>query len=319
MIRYLTQEQIDKDLWDECIRNAFNGMIYGYSWYLDIVAGQWDALVENDYERVFPLTWRKRAGIFYLHQPFFTQQLGIFSRSILTDEVAGQFVSAIPGKFRLVEINMNQHNKLTTSGIDVLMNRNHELDLIDSYEHLHKRYSQNLTRTLRKAGGNSLSLSRDIRPDEVIELFRQHRGRTVSTLKKRDYQCLRRLIYTLIYKGKAQVWGVYTAQNELAAGAFFVFSHRKSIFLFSGTSSQGRETGAMSFLIDRFIDEHAQTHLTLDFEGSNDPGLARFYKSFGSRETFYPSIRINRIPFPARWLVTSIKKTRRIIDTSPGL
>ncbi len=42
---------------------AFNGLIYAKSWYLDIVADQWDALVENDYEKIFPLVHRKKYGI----------------------------------------------------------------------------------------------------------------------------------------------------------------------------------------------------------------------------------------------------------------
>ncbi|MCK4361546.1 MAG: hypothetical protein KAV70_07350, partial [Bacteroidales bacterium] len=81
MIKHLTYQQINKSKWDECIKKSFNGIIYGYSWYLDIVCKHWEALVENDYERVFPLTTGKKFGINYLYQPFFTQQLGVFSKN----------------------------------------------------------------------------------------------------------------------------------------------------------------------------------------------------------------------------------------------
>jgi hypothetical protein len=293
--------------------NAFNGMIYAYSWYLDVVSDDWDALVENDYERVFPLTWRKKGGICYLYQPFFTQQLGIFSRSLLSDEIVERFLKAIPRRFRFVEINLNAHNKVTSQKYHPTSNRNHELDLIDTYDHLQKSYSQNLKRTLRKAEGNKLVIVKDIRPDEVIDVFCKHKGQTVRTLREHDYIRLRKLIYTIMYKGKAQVWGVYSNDNELVAGAVFLFSNRKAVFLFSGTSDRAREIGAMPYLIDQFIREHAQTHLTLDFEGSNNPDLARFYKSFGSKETDYTSIRLNRLPFPISLFITLIKKTKTIL------
>ena len=52
MIKYLTHNNIDKTRWDECIRRSFNGNIYAWSWYLDIVHPQWEALIENNYERV---------------------------------------------------------------------------------------------------------------------------------------------------------------------------------------------------------------------------------------------------------------------------
>src|ERR1700692_3437990 len=79
MIHYLKHNAIDKRRWDEAIDRAFNGMIYAKSWYLDIVSPQWDALVSDDYRAVMPLTWRRKFGVYYLYQPFFTQQLGVFT------------------------------------------------------------------------------------------------------------------------------------------------------------------------------------------------------------------------------------------------
>lgn len=59
-IQLLSQNQIDKTKWDICIDQAPNGLIYAYSWYLDTMAKNWDALVYNDYELVMPLTWKKK-------------------------------------------------------------------------------------------------------------------------------------------------------------------------------------------------------------------------------------------------------------------
>ena len=42
MITYLTHDQIDKTLWDHCIAQAPNGLVYAWSWYLDIVHPGWD-------------------------------------------------------------------------------------------------------------------------------------------------------------------------------------------------------------------------------------------------------------------------------------
>lgn len=295
MIRHLTYNEVDTEKWDECIRNSLNGMIYAYSWYLDLVNEHWEALVKNDYECVMPLTPGKKFGISYLYQPNFTQQLGIFSRNHLTAQLVQEFLDAIPRRFRFIEINLNTHNNIKTPGNNFIPWKTHELDLINNYENIARNYSTNLKRNLKKAAKASLSIVENPKPENVIRIFRENKGRQISNLKDKDYDLLRRLIYVMIYKRTALVVGAYNEMNELCAGAFLVYSGRKVIFYFSGTNQHARETAAMPFLIDDFIHKNAGSHLTLDFEGSNDPNLARFYKSFGAEEVHYFHYKHSRL------------------------
>lgn len=55
-------------------------------------------------------------------------------------------------------------------------------------------------------------------------------------------------------------------------------------------------------MIDSFIKEHSREDNILDFEGSMDVNLARFYKSFGSKEVVYLQILKNNLPVIIRWL-----------------
>lgn len=296
MIQYITRNNIDEDKWNSCIKRSFNGNLYGNSWFLDIVGGEWDALVENDYERVFPLVHRKKFGISYIYQPFFTQQLGLYSTSMLNTEILNQFIWAIPAKYRHVEINLNTLNKADDQKFRLIPQLNHELDLINQYDKIREGYAENLSRNIKKAEKAGLSLSKNIRPDDVIALFRENRGQQFPHLKEADYLRLKRIAYTCMYKGIAGIWGAYDQRNSLCAGAFFIQSNNKAVFLFSGLSDEGRQSGAMPYLIDAYIRQHAGHHLTFDFDGSNDPNLARFYKSFGSKECVYQRLHLNRLP-----------------------
>ncbi|RLD51238.1 MAG: hypothetical protein DRJ05_18640 [Bacteroidetes bacterium] len=311
MIKYLTNEEIDRKKWDACIQDAFNGMVYACSWYLDIVAEGWEALIENDYESVFPLVNGKKWGINYLFQPAFTQQLGIFSKNLLTEKVVEDFLLAIPGKYKFAEINLNTFNKVDPEKFQIDFWKNHELDLIKAYDGLFRSYSTNLRRNVRKGIKSNLSVLKSTRPEEIITLFRNNRGREINVLSEEHYHQLQRISYTGIYKGLIQTYAVYTSENDLCAGAIFLKNKKKMIFLFSGLSSTGKEKGAMPYLIDAFIKDHAQQHLTLDFEGSNDPDLARFYKSFGSEECFYPHLKSDRMPGIIRLGVKLAKKMRK--------
>ncbi len=315
MIRYLKHHEIDKTKWDICIRNSFNGNIYAWSWYLDIVHKNWEALVEGDYKRVFPLTGNKRFGIHYLFQPFFAQQLGIYSPQILNPQIIEDFLKAIPKHYRYVEIRLNTHNKITKNAqFNISQHRNHELDLIHTYEKLYRNYNTNTKRNLKKADAAGLTLMKNIRPEEIINLFRQNRGRTISHWNDREYNRLIKLVYAGLYKGVALVYGAYTPNNDLCAGAVFMKSHGKIVFLFSGANQIGRESQALSFLLDLVIREHAPGQYVFDFEGSDNDKLARYYKGFGSKETSYPGIHINRLQAPLRIMVKSVKKARQFTN-----
>lgn len=308
MIRFLKHAEIDKLKWDACIKSAFNGNLYAWSWYLDIVHPEWNALVENDYERVFPLTGKSKFGLSYLFQPFFAQQLGVFSKTILNQEIVLSFIAAIPKIYRFAEIRLNTHNKLEKANLGVSLHKNHELDLINSYDKTYKNYSTNTKRNLKKAAQHNLQLAKNVRPELVIELFRENRGRTISHWNDLEYNRLKHLTYTGIYRGQAFVYGVYSKPNELCAGAIFMLSHGKLVFLFSGANQQAKDNHALSFLIDEIIKAYSQKQLVFDFEGSDQDGLARYYKGFGSKKTYYPGIKINRLPFLGRLALRLVKR-----------
>lgn len=311
MIHFLKNQEIDMSKWDDCIGHSFNGIFYAYSWYLDMVSPGWVALVENDYESVMPLPIRKKWGVAYIYQPFFVQQLGIFSRVSVSSEVTARFVAAIPGRFRFADINLNTFNSLDSfSGITLQRMRTYELDLIQSYPEIRKGYSVNTARNLKKAEKTGVFVARQGRPEEIIAAFRQHRGRTLKSFSGNDYNVLKHLIYAGIHKGMVHTYSAYTAENNFCAGAIFYRSHKKVVFLFSAITDEGKASSAMYMIVDHFIKEHAAKELILDFEGSNDPGLARFYSSFGSKECVFLRLQMNRLPCvlkPLAQLYTRLK------------
>ena len=296
MIRYLKHAEIDKIKWDECIDFAVNGIIYVRSWYLDIVSPGWDALVQEDYKSVFPLTHRRKFCVHYLYQPFFTQQTGIFSRDHLTETLVESFIKAIPSHFRFAEINLNSMNKIDPLRYSCKPRVNLELDLIDIYENNQKKYDQNTRRNLKKAMNSGLIMSRKVEPDELITLFRENFGKKEGILGFRDYETLRKLMRNCIKRQAAITLGICSPEGRLCAGVFFLQDKSRWIFHFAASDPRARETGAMFMLVDSFIREHSGQPVILDFEGSNDQNVARFYKGFGGFEGKYYQLTLNRLP-----------------------
>jgi len=302
LIQYLHHEQIDKQLWDNAISKSSNGLVYAYSWYLDVVCKNWEALVLGNYEAIMPLTSKKKFTINYLYNPFFVQQLGVFS-NMKTDAILVQtFINSIPEKFKFIEINLNSANEIELKKGKVSPNQNFELNLLHSYEYLKNRYSGNNKRNLKKALTFKLQILENIQTKKIIDLFKHDKGATVKNLKKPQYTMLENLIGVAEKHTKVLKFGVANEKNKLIAGAVFIFTNSKITFLFSGNSSEGKQKAAMFFVIDNIIKTFSNQNLILDFEGSNQTGLANFYKSFGSINSPYQTVKINRLPKPIKWL-----------------
>ncbi len=292
MIKYYPNKEINKRKWDECVSSSVNGRIYAYSWYLDCVADQWDALIFGNYHAVFPLPYRIKWGIKYVYQPVFTQQLGLFSKIKITPSLLENFIQNIPAHFKYVNLNLNQHNRLYTRLFRVESKQNIEMDLLADYSILRDKYSTNLKRNLKKATDAKLTIFENLKPDAIIRLFHENQADQFGNISPSDYTRLLRLVYKALQLGHAEVWGAYTSENNLCCGAIFLRSHKRLTFLFSGTDKDARKNAALPFVLNAFIEANANKELVFDFEGSNYSSLARFYLGFGGQTISYSQIHI---------------------------
>jgi hypothetical protein len=48
--------------------------------------------------------------------------------------------------------------------------------------------------------------------------------------------------------------------------------------------------------------------VVFDFEGSDNENLGRYYKGFGSKQTSYPGVAINRLPFLLKMAMKLIRR-----------
>ena len=308
MIRLLKHNEINKRRWDDCINKSFNGNVYALSWYLDIVHPNWNALIENDYERVMPLTNSKKFGLSYMFQPFFVQQLGVFSTSQLSQEDVANFIKAIPQQYLLTQYRLNSYNKVDYDSDIIAKHRNVELDLIYDYQYLYNNYNNNTKRNLAKAEAAGLSINNNINPEIIINIFRNNRGKDVKHWKDKEYNRLLELINTAISQECCFTIGINDLDNNTIAGAVFMHSHDRIIFLFSGSDEAHKDKHALTMLLDNVIREFSETQYTLDFEGSDNDGLARFYKGFGGAEVFYPEVKYNNLKGILKFIYKLMRK-----------
>jgi len=303
LIRHLRHTEIDKHKWDNTLKLSPNGIVYASSWYLDIVSPGWEALMEDDYKFIFPLCKRSKYGFNYLYQPHFTQQGGLFSISgNPTTEKVKQFLASIPENFKLIEINLNTSNHIDAFGKGIISKRRtHHLSLRLPLEELRKNYSDNLKRNLKKSKQFEQTLESSNEVKAIIALFRSERGKNIEQLGDKEYAMLEKIISVAQKRNEVEILLTKNNSGRITAGAVFLKSFMSYIFLFSATGNEARESGSMSLIIDHFIEKHQGENKLLDFEGSMNDDLSRFYRSYGSQEIVYLQIRKNTLPIPIRW------------------
>ena len=296
-IRYRKRHEIDNDKWNLCIETAPNGLIYAYSFYLDGTADNWDALILNDYEAVMPLPWRKKIGFYYLYQPFFSAQLGVFGNNINANLVEN-FLKAIPSKFKLWELSLNHQNIFRLNSFRLFERVNFVLPLNHAYETLYTNYRESIKRNIKKSVQYGCHKKTDFDIDDVIELSRQQK----HIASDDEFQKFKNLYLLLKDKSASKTYGIFSDKNELIASCVFTFSHNRAYYILVGNHPNGRTLGASHALIDAFIKDYAGQNLTLDFEGSDIKNLAFFYSSFGAMEEKYAAIKVNALPWYVKWM-----------------
>jgi hypothetical protein len=264
------------------------------------MARRWDGLVLNDYEAVMPLTWNRKYGVSYLHQPFLAAQLGLFGNGI-NRELLELFLKNIPSRFRYWDFYLNHGNLFSLDFFNLYQRTNYVLKLDQPYQSLYTHYRENIQRNIRRAEQNGCKAIKGFDVEKVIALaIEQMRAYTRESSENADR--FRKLYQFLLTRKQAITYGIVSASGKLIASCVFLFSHNRAYYILVGNHPDGRTIGASHFLIDSFIRDHAEKKIVLDFEGSDIRNLAFFYSSFGATEENFSAVRLNRLPFYLKWL-----------------
>lgn len=292
-MKFLPHASIDKIRWDECVQNSPNFLIYGLSWYLDVVSPNWSALVLGNYEAVMPLPFRYKYGIRYLSQPLFTQQLGVFGEADVTiflQEAQKHFGYAAHINLQ-TEVVFPTQKTLQT----------HILALNKPYQELSQHYTHDRQQNLKRSWKEDWQRvkSEDIEP--LIELFAQnHAQRIGGGVSAEAYPILRNLFLVIEQRGLSQLW--YATQNgKIEAGIWVVQSGKRWIYLFNAASPKGRRGNARTWLLDAFFQQQAGQNLIFDFESPTIAPIDSFYESFGAEPRPFSQVFWDKFAGIRKW------------------
>jgi hypothetical protein len=300
MIVYLKNTEIDRLQWDNCIKSSQSVKPYAFSWYLDIMSPGWEALIDDDYDSVFPLPGFSRFGIQYITTPIFLQQLGAFSPDKPAEKVINEFIDYMPEFYKFVDLCVAQ--KVKYKHYRVTERTNYELDLSFPYEEISGNFTSDCRRIIQIESRKKIEMTSKVSPEEVIDLFIQNKGNMLRGIKPRDYQHLKELMNYCIDNKKGQLIGVRASGKRLIYGLFLIEIPGSKTIHFIANTPESREKRIGYFVVNEIIRNNAMTQNILDFAGSSIPSIAKFIESFGGKNNPYYRIYRNNLPWPISML-----------------
>jgi hypothetical protein len=226
--------------------------------------------------------FEKKVGPFrYLTLPTGIQKNGTFCTSIPTEAIAW-----LQQKYFKIHLSFSEN--LVTNLSELLPNvltvqrSNFVLSTKDPYEKIQLTFDQNHKRNVKKAQKNELILKQSGNYSALLTDFIRNNSKNKSSIA--FYQKLFKSPESL----KPTWWfASHSKHKEFLAGIFSLELGNRLYILFTHVTQLGKEKNALFFLIDQIIQQKANQDFYIDFEGSNEPGLARFYKGFGSHNEPY--------------------------------
>lgn len=291
-IKYISHKTIDFEKWDRCLESAPNRRVYALSWFLDIVADDWDAIVAGDYEFVMPLPRRKKFGIRYVYPPVYCQQLGVFP--VPPESVRKTMAACLKKHFRYIsyQINASDSPKFY-EGFSITTKTNLVLNLGKPYEVLSKQFTTHARRNINTAAKAGVRVEKGLAPEKFIQI-----KKTASAINQPDLTILEKLLIETTQKGQGKIYAAYADTGEICAATFVLADANRLYYLNAFSTEEGKKHRAMYAIVNHIIEEFAGNNFSIDFEGSIIDGIARFYKGFGATEENYSRVAYNGLPLP---------------------
>jgi hypothetical protein len=312
-VLYLKHNDIDLKQWDAVVEQSPQRQVYAISWYLDVVAPEWEAVVELDvagaYKTVMPVPWQRKLGMRYIQQPLFCQQLGIYSLAEdITKATYQAFVQEIYRRCKYVAgYNFNTDNTLPGLLPEVQVGHTFTLylHLNHSYAQLHQNYTRDRKMNLKRAHKAGLQLTESVDIEPLIQFFKEETaGRIYGGVAEEAYIMLRQLYQVLQEKGVARLYYTTDSEGRQNSGCLFIIWGGRIVYIFNAAPQHGRKQNGRTLILDHMIREYAGQEMLFDFESPDDrePDIVHFYKSFGPEVKPIPVLQYNRLPKGVRFI-----------------
>ncbi len=283
MMRNLKFDEIDIEKYSFCVENSAQRKYSATFPYLKATGAEnWEILVKGDYEAVMPVPFVKKLGLKVVVNPVLCQQLGIFS-SEDSVQLNDEFLSFFLRKYRIAYYPFNDANTFS-SDLEI---RNNFVIKKNPYPDVRKNYSPKRRRKLviNEQHKSKLKIKK-ITWNDGVDFMKNHvPGLHNEALHTEYFRILEELD-----RRKQLEHEAFLFEDEIINIVTVFKDDRTAVLLGTFNNREKIKLNGASILVDRAIERHVDLR-DFDFEGSDVPAIAEFFRGFRAEILPYPVIR----------------------------
>ena len=162
-------------------------------------------------------------------------------------------------------------------------------------------YSNSLKKNINKASKQNLTHELITNVDKFIRYFESFTLPKVASNSYNAYE-FKSILNKIKEENRAHLH-ILKSENGIVAYAFISSFNNRYTLLLSGVSDDGKPMKAMDLLLHKVLHHHVGKDHIFDFEGSDIPGVKKFFLKYGGEEKKYPEFKVNNFPFPFNYIL----------------
>ncbi len=266
----------------------------------------WDAVVDEwNVEKLktenaiayLPYASYKKWGFSFSRNPYLTPYSGLlFADSNYTPEIK-QALFTQAQRF-LQQFDISQYDLLPKHAGAIQSDKKKTTYLLHTgktFDEIKANFKSSLKRQLKKAESN-LSIKEDDSFKNLYSIYLNSlsRQKSAEIVPKKTVEQVWTLCKT---KGLGKIFIAQDEHSNTHAAIWYVKDSNCGYYLLGGSATEYLGSGAMGFLLEHCIKQAIQEDKQyFDFEGSEVPGVARFFAGFGGTKIDYPILSAKTNP-----------------------
>ncbi|AZQ64900.1 hypothetical protein EI427_21990 [Flammeovirga pectinis] len=317
-LQLLKRTQIDTSLWDRCIEDSVQSVVFAFSWYLDITSPNWWAVVlkkNEGYLWVMPLPVLKRQGFNFIKMPLFTHELGYFSVLKNAADYTPIALKLVKKKIPYcIDYTFNSKNTVATTFYveDIALSLNNAWENI--YAQFSKDKKMNIKRGIKR-NNEKIELSEI---DTFLDLFEKHTAKRIGDIDINYIKDQLQQLYKALAKHNAISIFATTDNNTHESVSIFIKHKNHFQYLLNTATEASRSKNSRNYILSEFIKSNLNQDTTLhfgtyvnlsDLDTHYKKQLRPYFEGFTKDRVLLPVLKWNNLP----WYINLIHLSKKFI------